>query len=80
MDKLQLNKLMVKINEDRDEIAFSNIFDFLAPKLKTYFIQNGISSENAEELTQEVMSIVWLKSQTNMMLQNLLFQLGFLTC
>ena len=62
MDISELNKLMAKIKEDRDEIAFSNIFDFLAPKLKTYFIQNGISNENAEELTQEVMSIVWVKS------------------
>ena len=53
---------MAKIKEDRDEIAFSNLFDFLAPKLKAYFIQNGIFNENAEELTQEVMSIVWVKS------------------
>ena len=41
MDISELNKLMAKIKEDRDEIAFSNIFDFLAPKLKTYFIQMG---------------------------------------
>ena len=34
----------------------------LAPKLNTYFIQNGLLSENAEELTQEVMSLVWSKS------------------
>ena len=36
MDKLQLVKLMVKINDDRDEIAFSNLFDFFS-KIKGLF-------------------------------------------
>ncbi len=62
MDKSELSKIMVKINDDRDEIAFSNLFDFLAPKLKSYYLQNGLSNENSEELTQEVMSIIWSKS------------------
>ena len=64
MDKLELIELMARINANRDELAFSNLFDFLAPKLKAYYIQNGLSSDNAEELTQEVMSAVWSKSHT----------------
>ena len=62
MNKSELKDLMVKITVNRDEIAFSNLFDFLAPKIKAYYLQNGIISENAEELTQEVMSIIWSKS------------------
>ena len=62
MDKSELSKIMVKIRDTRDEIAFSNLFDFLAPKIKAYYLQNGLISENAEELTQEVMSIIWSKS------------------
>ena len=62
MDKVELIALMDKINRDRDEIAFSSIFDFLAPKIKAYFVQNGLESANAEELTQEVMSVIWSKS------------------
>jgi len=62
MNKEELPKLMIKINKDRDEIAFSSIFDFLAPKIKAYYLQNGIIAENAEELTQEVMSTIWSKS------------------
>ena len=57
-----LSNLMVKIKEDRDEMAFSNLFDFLAPKINTYFLQNGLAAESAEELTQEVMSTIWSKS------------------
>ena len=62
MDKSKLSELMVKVKNDRDQIAFSNLFDFLAPKLKAYFIQNGLSADISEELTQEVMSIIWSKS------------------
>ena len=62
MDISALSNLMIKITEDRDEMAFSNLFDFLAPKINTYFLQNGLSTESAEELTQEVMSTIWTKS------------------
>ncbi len=53
---------MNKIQKDRDELAFSEIFDFFAPKINSYFIQNGIKFESSEELTQEVLSTIWLKS------------------
>ena len=53
---------MKRIQKDRDEMAFSEIFDFFAPKVNAYFIQNGIRFESSEELTQEVLSTVWVKS------------------
>ena len=53
---------MNRIQKDRDEIAFSEIFDFFAPKINAYFIQNRIKIESSEELTQEVLSTVWVKS------------------
>ena len=62
MDKIELKNLMVKITNDRDEMAFSDLFDFLAPKIKSYYLQNGLTNDTAEELTQEVMSIIWSKS------------------
>ena len=64
MDKSELSILMAKIKSGRDEIAFSKLFDFLAPKINSYFVQNRLSKENAEELTQEVMSNIWSKSNT----------------
>ena len=33
---------MKRIRIDRDEMAFSEIFDFFAPKINAYFIQNRI--------------------------------------
>tara|TARA_B100000886_G_scaffold61426_1_gene38039 strand:+ start:2028 stop:2561 length:534 start_codon:yes stop_codon:yes gene_type:complete len=62
MNKSELTNIMIKITEDRDEMAFSDLFDFIAPKINTYFLQNGLTSDNAEELTQEVMSVIWTKS------------------
>ncbi len=62
MEKSNLNILMKQIQKDRDEVAFSQIFDFFAPKVNAYFIQNRIKFESSEELTQEVLSTVWVKS------------------
>ena len=62
MEKSYLNNLMKRIQIDRDEMAFSEIFDFFAPKINAYFIQNNIKLESSEELTQEVLSAVWVKS------------------
>ena len=61
MDKLELEKLMVRITNDRDEMAFSTLFDFFAPKIKSYYLQNGLITDYAEELTQEVLSTIWSK-------------------
>ena len=62
MEKSNFNNLMKRIQKDRDEMAFSEIFDFFAPKINAYFIQNGIKFESSEELTQEVLSTLWVKS------------------
>jgi len=62
MEKSNLNDLMKQVQKDRDEMAFSQIFDFFAPKVNAYFIQNRIKFESSEELTQEVLSTVWVKS------------------
>ena len=63
MENTKIIDLVKKVSEERDEIAFSEIFDFIAPKINAYFIQNNLSIEQAEELTQEVMSTIWLKAE-----------------
>ena len=62
MDRSRLENLMLKISNDRDQMAFSELFDFLAPKINAYYIQNGLFSDIAEELTQDVMGTLWSKS------------------
>ncbi len=62
MEKAELADLMGKIANNRDQLAFSKLFDFLAPKINAFYLQNGLIKDNAEELTQEVMSTIWIKS------------------
>ena len=63
MENSKIIELIKKVSEERDEIAFSKIFDFIAPKINAYFINNNLSVEQAEELTQEVLSTIWLKAE-----------------
>ena len=63
MENVKIIDLVKKIAEERNEIAFSEIFDFIAPKINAYYIKNNLSIEQAEELTQEVLSTIWLKAE-----------------
>ena len=62
MENGQIIELLKKVAEERNEIAFSKIFDFIAPKINAYYIKNNLGVEQAEELTQEVLSTIWLKA------------------
>ena len=63
MENAQIIELVKKVATERNEIAFSEIFDFIAPKINAYYIKNNLNIEQAEELTQEVMSTIWLKAE-----------------
>ena len=63
MENAKINDLIKKVSEKRNEVAFSEIFDFIAPKINAYYIKNNLSIEQAEELTQEVLSTIWLKAE-----------------
>ena len=62
MKNEEILELVEKISIERDEKAFSQIFDFLSPKINSYFIKNSFNYELSEELTQEVLSKVWSKA------------------
>ena len=63
MDNKKAVDLVKRIAKDRDETAFSEIFDYIAPKINAYYIKHNLSSELAEELTQEVLSAIWIKAE-----------------
>ena len=62
MENADIIHLVKKISEDKDEQAFSQIFDFIAPKINSYFIKNNLNFEQSEELTQDVLSTIWSKA------------------
>jgi RNA polymerase sigma-70 factor, ECF subfamily len=63
MENSQIIELVKKVSKERSELAFSEIFDFIAPKINAYYVRNNIGIEQAEELTQEVLSTIWLKAE-----------------
>jgi RNA polymerase sigma-70 factor (ECF subfamily) len=63
MENSKIIDLVKRISKNRDELAFSEIFDFISPKINAYYIKNNLSNEQAEELTQEVLSTIWTKAE-----------------
>ena len=63
MENAQIIDLVKKVAKERNKKAFSEIFDFIAPKINAYYLKNNLSIDQAEELTQEVLSTIWLKAE-----------------
>lgn len=53
---------MLAVRDERDKMAFSNLFDHFAPRLKGFIIKTGMPSAQAEEIVQDVMLTVWRKA------------------
>jgi RNA polymerase sigma-70 factor (ECF subfamily) len=47
------------VAEQRDQAAFGVLFDFYAPRLNAWLRSQGLGQDEAEELVQEVMTILW---------------------
>lgn len=54
--------LAVAVARNRDQAAFSELFDFFAPRLKSFLMRQNASVAEAEEVVQEVMVILWQKA------------------
>jgi RNA polymerase sigma-70 factor, ECF subfamily len=54
--------LLTRIAEHRDREAFARLFDAFAPRVKSFMMRKGASSEQAEDLVQETMIAVWAKA------------------
>lgn len=50
------------VAEARDRDAFAKLFDHFAPRLKAYLQKLNLSEGPAEEITQEVMLVLWHKA------------------
>jgi RNA polymerase sigma-70 factor (ECF subfamily) len=55
-------ELMRAVASNRDQQAFTIIFDYYAPRLKSWLMSQRMEGSAAEELVQEVMMTVWQKA------------------
>jgi len=62
MNNNELCSLIYKIANEQNKSAFTDIFDYFAPRVIGYLVGSGSQKEIAEEITQEVLSIVWQKA------------------
>ena len=54
--------LLVSVAKDRDKGAFVKLFEYFAPRVKSYLMSNGCTPEVADDLAQETMLAVWDKA------------------
>ncbi|MEM6341412.1 MAG: sigma-70 family RNA polymerase sigma factor [Pseudomonadota bacterium] len=51
-----------RIKNDQDEVAFAELFDHFAPRVKGFLMKSGADASLAEECAQEVMATCWHKA------------------
>jgi RNA polymerase sigma-70 factor, ECF subfamily len=54
--------LIMRVAQNRDRLAFGQLFDHFAPRLKSFMMRKNTSAELAEDLVQEAMISVWTKA------------------
>jgi len=54
--------LVSKVAEHRDKQAFRLLFEYFAPRVKSFLLKQKVTDEVAEDLTQEVLVTVWQKA------------------
>ncbi len=53
---------MLAVTQQRDPQAFAEIFDHFGPRLETYLRRLGLPQDQAEDIAQEVLTTIWVKS------------------
>lgn len=58
----ELSAMIVAIASRADREAFARLFRHFAPRVKSYLVRSGLSTNAAEELAQETLLTVWRKA------------------
>jgi RNA polymerase sigma-70 factor (ECF subfamily) len=54
--------LIEAVGQRQDRAAFGVLFEYFAPRIKTFMLRSGVGDSIADELAQETMLIVWRKA------------------
>ena len=55
-------EMIAAIAQRADRAAFASLFDYFAPRVKSYMLRLGAEPRQAEELAQETLLTVWRKA------------------
>jgi RNA polymerase sigma-70 factor (ECF subfamily) len=61
-DRIRFAELLVAVAEKQDRAAFSELFSYYAPRVKSYLMRLGSDNAQAEEISHDVMVTVWRKA------------------
>lgn len=61
-EKADWGRRITAIATEQDRVAFAELFEYFAPRIKAFMLRSGSSEANAEELAQETMLMVWRKA------------------
>ncbi len=56
------NALLQSVGQNRDKAAFAELFDYFAPRVKSFLMKGGAAPDLADELAQETMITLWQKA------------------
>ncbi len=63
-DAAALRDLLVAVGKHKDRAAFAELFDYFAPRIKSFLMKGGAAPDQADELAQETMITIWQKAES----------------
>jgi RNA polymerase sigma factor (sigma-70 family) len=56
--------LLRSVGQNKNREAFAELFDYYAPRVKSFLMKGGARADQADELAQDVMLTVWQKAES----------------
>ncbi len=63
-DAAHFRGLLLAVARKKDKTAFAELFDYFAPRIKSFLMKGGAAPDVADELAQETMITVWQKAES----------------
>jgi RNA polymerase sigma factor (sigma-70 family) len=63
LDQIEAVELVKAVAARRDREAFARLFDHFTPRLEAFLIRSGLDPTGAEEVSQDVMLVLWQKAE-----------------
>jgi RNA polymerase sigma-70 factor, ECF subfamily len=63
LSNISHDQLVSMVAHNKDRTAFKILFEYYAPRLKSYLLNFKIADQKAEDLAQEVMLTLWQKAE-----------------
>lgn len=64
LSSVTFDDLLIAVGQTQNRDAFVRLFEYFAPRIKSFLIKSGMSPEEADELAQETMLTVWNKASS----------------